>query len=232
MIPRRRVSTAIAFAAAIVFGVALNACAIPARETLPTTSAEPSSSLEADPSSSLETDPPSSQEAEAISTKTEAISKKTEATPKNTAVGEPTASPTEGSSVCADGTYRRDTLLGGTNPVATWGGTIVEPHGLRYSLRADLSDDGCDIVGTFEYVELGCSGVWRAARVDVVHVGTGLQQGLNVDFSEHVTNDPQNACAPTAHVSLVYGPAGLFYASEWLRGDGTETSSRTHLDLL
>lgn len=152
--------------------------------------------------------------------------------PEETEAREPTPSPIEDPSVCADGTARRDTLLGGRNPTATWGGIIVEPSGLHYYLRADLSDDGCDIAGRFEYVELGCSGIWKMARLDVVDVGTGLQPGLNVDFSEHVMNDPQNACAPTAHVSLAYGPAGIFYASEWLRHDGTEAASRTHLDLL
>ncbi|MHA3722503.1 hypothetical protein ACXR2T_01360 [Leucobacter sp. HY1910] len=82
--------------------------------------------------------------------------------PQDPRPAEPAPAPAEtaGPALCKDGSAKRDVLLTGEKASGVWLGDIVEPHGAQYRLRAILSDDGCQVEGTFEYQGLNCSGTW------------------------------------------------------------------------
>lgn len=136
------------------------------------------------------------------------------------------------SKLCGDGSTRRELLFGGSTDTHRYEGHVVEPRGPEYDVRATVSDDGCMVIGTVEYVELGCSGAWTSVHIEALGVDTGPAPSLRVDFDERIDRDPDGACASEAHVTLLWGPAGVFYYSDWLLADGQSTDSRTHLDLV
>lgn len=134
--------------------------------------------------------------------------------------------------LCPDGATPREMRFTDGNGSGRWGGTIREHSGKRYRLEATLQDDGCELAGTFSYVELGCSGTWAAPTVEDVSEPQPGPRGIRARITETVTHDPDRACASTAQVQLVYGPAGLLYLSGWDMPDGSEMESRAHLEPL
>lgn len=132
--------------------------------------------------------------------------------------------------LCADSSTRRDMRFTDSNASGRWGGTIREHGGKTYRIEATVQDEGCDVTGTFTYVELGCSGTWAAPAAEDVSEPQPGPRGIRARITETVTHDPDRACASTAQVQLVYGPAGMLYASGWDMPDGSDMESRAQLE--
>lgn len=131
---------------------------------------------------------------------------------------------------CADGSQRRDLRMSRGSAAQQYTGHVIEPHGAEYDLVADVIDDGCTVSGSFEYVELGCSGSWTQIGLEDLSRETSQPQSVRVHLAENVTSNARGACAATAEVTLLLGPAGMFYFSNWVRADGDATDSKTYLE--
>ncbi len=140
------------------------------------------------------------------------------------------ASSASETSSCADGSVRRDLRMAGPSGVRDYRGHVIEPHGAEYDLRATVTDDGCTVGGTFEYVELECSGAWSQVGIEDGSRVAGQPASVRVRLAENVTTNPRGACAAAAEVTLLTGPAGTFYFSSWVRADGDATELRTFLE--
>lgn len=142
------------------------------------------------------------------------------------------AAPKRATDACADGSTPREMRFTDASPNGRWGGTIREHGGKSYRLEATVEDRGCEVTGTFTYVELGCSGTWSAPAAEDVSEPQPGPRGIRARITETVTRDPDQACASTAQVQLVYGPAGMLYASGWDMPDGSDMESRAQLEPL